>query len=289
MPGTCRSRGRITQSAVVRRSICCCSRPHDDLVRLPLDHDLHPALPLFVFAWGSIPSEPLHGHRLPGRRGVAVPGAPDAQTRLPSVLQKLGQEARSSHGKQVAALRAFAPVQADDHDLAHDGTKRQHLRANPLRQDARQRGQALLHDLPGCSYIGVVVELDLDDVQPDARLTANGLDAGGPQHPGLDGLGNKSFDLFGRQAGAFGQDHHTGAVQIGKHVDRHGRGQVAAVDHRRQCEDDHQGSIAKRPANDCIKHVAPPLICGPSWSGSTRRRACGSPRAGRRCPISTRG
>ena len=145
-------------------------------------------------------------------------------------------------------------IHAGDDDLAHDRRRRRHLRADALGQHARERRQPLLHGLPGGADLGVPVELDVDDVQPRGRLAAHGLHAGRPEQGDLDRLRDQRLDFFRGQAGALGHDDDARPVEVGKHVDRQRRRQVAAVDQQRQAEDDDQHPVAQREANDGVEH-----------------------------------
>ena len=107
----------------------------------------------------------------------------------------------------------------------------------------RHGRQPLHDDLAGVADLGLPVELDIDHVHPLARLAANRLHAGRAEDGRLDGQRDQRFDLLGRQAGAFGQDDDARPVEVGEHVDRDRRRQVAAVDQ-------HDERMRRGPASD---------------------------------------
>ena len=67
------------------------------------------------------------------------------------------------------------------------------------------------------------------------------------------GMGDQRFDFFRGQAGAFGQDDHPRPVEVGEHIDRHRRRQIAAVHQHDETGREDQRPIAKRQANDGVK------------------------------------
>ncbi len=144
----------------------------------------------------------------------------------------------------------------DQHDLAHDGGDRPHLRLHAVRQPALHAGEPLGHLLPGAVNLRLPPELHVDDRQPDAGGRAHAHGAGNAAHGGLDRVGDELLDLLRRQAFGLAEEHDRRTVEVGEDIDGQARQHEAAVDDEHQGCGQHQQPAPQAGLDDAIEHGA---------------------------------
>ena len=150
--------------------------------------------------------------------------------------------------------RAGFALQADQHDLAHDGTDRPHGRRDAAGEFFRGELQALLHELARAVDVHAPVKLDIEHRQPDARGGAHPFHAGRTVKRGLHWQVDQGLDLLGCEASGLGENVDGRAVQIGEHVDRQLKDDVAAVDEQQRARRQHEEAVAQGKFDESIEH-----------------------------------
>ena len=212
-----------------------------------------PLLP-FCRGWGD-PCHSLKRYALPRHRLVPLDDLPHPDGRCGTFdCHRLCQIRSSRDNRQVAAAGAGLGVHAREQDLPQNRGGGCHLRTDAFGQNSRDRRQALLHRLPGEANVDVPVELHIDDGEPGCGLASHGLDSVGTEEGDLDGLGHERFHFLGGEAWALGDDHDPRAIEVGEHVDRHERGEVASVDEKHQARHDDEEAVLKGESDDAVEH-----------------------------------
>ena len=145
--------------------------------------------------------------------------------------------------------------QRDEHDFAHDGRDRcQRGRGDVRRQLAAGGLQLLCHDLARAIDVGLPVELNDDDGQPDAGVRAHTPHAGRSIHGGFDREGHEPLDLLGRQAMHFGDDRDGRRCQVGEDIDRCPQRLPRAPGQQDQGCSQHQSTVGQRSTDQRFNH-----------------------------------
>ena len=195
---------------------------------------------------GGDPRRAAAGDLLPGPRPMAIPHLPQADGgRGLGIRGAFRLVGRARHGCERAAARPQLAKHAGDHDLAHDRGRGRHLRPDALGEHAGDGREPLLDGLTGRPDVDIPVELDVDHGEAGRGLAADGFHATGAQQGDFDRLRDERLHFLGRQSGALGDDHHPRPVEVGEHVDRERRRQIAPIHEQRQADDQHQEAGAE--------------------------------------------
>jgi hypothetical protein len=170
--------------------------------------------------------------------------------RLPADRQHFGN---SRNGEQPAAqdeIRGAFEVRAavaigherDEHDFAHDRSRRRHHGRRQLgRQRVARDLQSLRDHLPRSIKIRPPLEFHCDDGDPDLGRRAHAPHARRAIERRFDRERDERLDLGRRHAARFRDDCDRGRREIGEHVYRHARRLVATPQHEeRACDHDEQ-------------------------------------------------
>ena len=101
-------------------------------------------------------------------------------------VDQFGHQLRVFQRRQRATCWTFLAVHSCDHDLAHDGGRRSHLRVDAAWQDSIERRESFLHRLAGLTDFRIPAEFDVDYVQTGGTLAANCFHTVGSQQGSLD-------------------------------------------------------------------------------------------------------
>ena len=173
-----------------------------------------------------------------------------------------GQETRPNdpvdHLPHLHGTRRIAG-NGDEHDLAHDGCDRGHLRVDVARQLLAHHAEPLGDLLAVEVDVGAPIELDVDDRQADARHGAHPHDAGHAVHGRLQRERDELLHLLGRKAFSLGDERDGRPVEIGKDVDRQVAQRHRTVDDENERGREHEQPVAKASRDEEVEHGLPSL------------------------------
>src|SRR5262249_24491920 len=134
--------------------------------------------------------------------------------------------------------------QRDQHDFAHNGGDRSHLRVERARQLFANERETLGHELTSAINIDAPIELDVDHREANSGHRSDADNARHAVHGGFDRKRDELLHLLWREALRLRQDIDVWSIEVGEHIDGNTRQHERAVADKQERRTENKQAIS---------------------------------------------